>query len=267
MTRIIMIGFLIGLGSLAIRSQIHSLGCQQIKPQLITLSKRGGGEDEALSKLFQIGDQCIDELISALSGTDPQVAVAAQEAIRYLGNEKGLKALDAWNKNSNKSYPVWGPVPIPITELDYEMIEVTFLGNDHKDLGLLSSRYLYALAIDKDSPKSKSLFQTMLKRFESISEKSVTKRMAERLKNNYPLKRFSGTKSIENAVLENAFFLSKEEKKYTTAKLLNYNGKKRKALIELRLSRGILAEEWHHVVVRKMGNSWEFFSITFVKQS
>jgi hypothetical protein len=268
MTKILLIGLLFFLLSSPIsQSQTNNCECQSIKPLLTVLSKRVGGEDVALSKLFQIGDECIDDLISNLNGNDFQMSVAAQEAIRYLGNEKGLKALDAWNKNNKKPYPVRGPVPIPLVEFDYEMIELNFLENDQRDLGLLTSQYLYALAIDKDSPKSKNLFQKLLKKLETVEKESTAKRMVDQLKNNYPLMPFSEAKTIEKTVLENAFFLSKEDKKFTTAKLLNFNGKKDKALVELHLFRGLLAEEWYHVVVRKVENAWEFFSITFIKQS
>lgn len=266
-TKIITIIVLVFLVSLISEGQINNCECQQIKPSLTVLSKRVGGENKAISKLFEIGDACIDDLISTLNGTDFQMSVAAQEAIRYLGNEKGLKVLDDWNTNNKKSYPVSGPVPIPIMDFDYEMIEVNFLGNDQRDLGLLTSQYLYALAIDKDSPKSKLLFLKLLKRLELVDKESITKRIVDRLKNNYPLKSFPETKSIENAVLENVFFLREEDKKFTTATLLSFNGKKDKALVEITISRGLLSEEWYHVIVRKIGNNWEFFSITFVRQS
>lgn len=266
-TKILMIGWLIFLGSVTSYSQINNCECQQIKPLLTTLSKRVGDENKAISQLFRIGDVCLEDLITTLNGTDFQMSVAAQETLRYLGNEKGLKALDAWNKNNKKTYPVWGPVPTPIMEFDYEMIKVNLLENSQRYLGLLTSKYLYALAIDKDSPKSNILFQKILKRFESVDKESITKRIVDYFKSNYPLKPFSTANSIENSVLENAFFLSKEDKEFTTVNFLSFNGKKDKALLELRLSRGVLAEEWHHVVIRKVGNEWEFCSITFVKQS
>lgn len=267
MVRMIMIGWVIFLGSLTSLSQFNNRECQQIKPPLMDLSKRVGGENEAISKLFEIGDECIDDLISTLNSTDFQMSVAAQEAIRYLGNEKGLEALDAWNKGNKRSYAVWGPIPVPIMDFDHEMIETNLIENDRKYLGLLTSKYFFALAIDKGSLKSRNLLQKLLKRFESVDKESITKQIVDHFNNGYPLKPFSEAKSIEDAVLENAFFLSKEDKNFTTAKLLSFNGKKDKALVELHLSRGFLAEEWHHVVLKKVGNQWEFFSITFIRQS
>lgn len=250
-----------------IQGQTNKCECQQIKPLLTTLSKRVGGENKAISKLFQIGDKCINDIIFNLNGKDFQMSVAAQEIIRYLGNEKGLIALETWNKNNSKSYPVWGPVPTPIMDFDYEMIEANLLGDSQRYLGLLTSKYFYALAIDKNSPKSKLLFQRILRNLEADNEETITRRIADHFKNNYPLKSFLSTKNIENSVLDNAFFLSEEDKKFTNAKLLSFNENKDKALIELHLSRGLLAEEWHHVVIKKIENNWEFFSITFIKQS
>ncbi|HNQ16139.1 MAG TPA: hypothetical protein PKM58_11280, partial [Pyrinomonadaceae bacterium] len=205
--------------------------------------------------------------IVILNGNDFQMSVAAQEAVRYLGNEKGLRALDNWNKANKRSYPVWGPVPIPIIDFDYEMIDLLLIEDDKQVVGLALSRYIYALAIDRKSSKSEVLLQKVLQRLRSVENESITNRIVNRLKSNYPLKPFSETKTVEDAVLENAFFLSEEDKKVTRAELLSFNAKGDKALIELHLSRGFLAEEWYHVVVEKEVNGWKFFSITFTKQS
>jgi hypothetical protein len=63
------------------------------------------------------------------------------------------------------------------------------------------------------------------------------------------------------------FFLSEEDRKLTSASLLSFNGRKNKALVELHLSGGLLAEDWYHVVVSKIDKGWQFYSITFIKQS
>lgn len=265
--RMMLIAIIIFFDILTIQGQTNNRQCQQIKSLLTTISNRVSDENKVLSKLFQIGDDCIDDLVSNLNGSDFQISVAAQEVIRYLGNEKGLRALEDWNKKNKNPYLVRGPVPIPIMEFDYVMIDIYVLGEDKRDLGLVNSPYIYALAIDKYSPKSKILFQKMLKRLESVDKGSITKRIVDRVKTNYPLKPFSVMKNIETTVRENAFFLSEEDKEFTTAKLLSFNGKKDKALVELHISRGIFAEEWYHVVVRKVRNAWEFFSIKFIKQS
>ncbi len=266
-TKTMLIIFFIFLIASLAQSQPSKCVCNELESQLLIMSKRAGGENKAISKLFQNGDECIDYLISTLNGSEFQISIAAQESIRYLGNEKGLKALDAWNTNNKKYYPVWGPVPVPIMEFDYDMIDLYLLGENNQNLGLILSPYIYALAIDKESTKSKILFQKVMKKLELFETGSATKLIANRLKNKYPLKSFSSTKSIENTVLKNSFFVSEEDMEFTTAVLLSFNGKKDKALVEINISRGILAEEWYHVVVKKVGNDWELFSIKFIRQS
>ncbi|MEZ5308057.1 MAG: hypothetical protein R2684_13000 [Pyrinomonadaceae bacterium] len=265
--QIVAISCFIAFGSLKGVSQVNDCECREIRPLLATLSKDVGDENHAISKLMEIGDSCIDELIAILNGKEFQLSVAAQEALRYLGNERGVAALEVWNRHNTTPYPVKGPVPLPIMEFDYEMIELNFLGKNPRDMGLLSSQYLYALAIDADSPKSKILFEKMLKALQAVDNRSITRKMLNNLSSNYPLKPFSGSKGLEIAVLENAFFLSGEDKKVTKATLLGFNGRRDKALLELYLSRGLLAEEWYHVVVNRQENDWKFYSITFVKQS
>lgn len=253
--------------AISVVTQTKSNSCEELNPLLSALGRKVGAESKAISKLFQIGDMCIEDLISNLNGSDFQISVAAQEAIRYLGNDKGLKALDSWNRTNKKSYPVRGPVPVPIMDFDYEMIELNFLGTDQKDFGLLTSQYLYALAIDKASSKSKKLFQQVRKKLGQVDKDSVTRRIVDRLNDGCQLGPFSASKNLENAVLENAFFLSDQERQFTTARLLSFNGANDKALIELYHSRGVLAERWYHVVVRRAGSGWEFYSITFIAQS
>jgi hypothetical protein len=258
---------IIVLAPLNVDGQGGDARCEEVKPLLVTLSKES--DNRTLSRLFQIGDECVSDLISNLNdSTDLQIIIAAQQTIRYLGNPTALSALDAWNKKNTKSYPVFGPVPVPIMEFDYEMIELNLLAPDQRDLGLIVSPHLYALAIDKQSSRSNDLLQKVLKKLETVNERSVTKTMVDRLKGSYPLKPFNDTNNdVAATVLEHAFFLSREDKQFTTSRLLSLNGSGDKALVELKLSRGLLAERWYHVVVKRQGKQWEFFSITFIKQS
>lgn len=240
--------------------------CQEINTSVAALSRRTGDEEKVLARLFNLGDDCIGDLISLLNGSDFDISVAAQQGLRYLGNEKGLSALAAWNKKNKKTYPVWGPVPVPIMDFDYELIELNLLNDGQRDLGLVVSSHIFALAID-NSPKSKNLFKEVVQKYESKTD-SVNKRIVARLHQNYPLRPFAGTSAtVANDVLQNAFFLSEEDRKFTTARLLSFNGKKDKALVELHMSRGLMAEEWYHVVVSRTGTVWQFYSITFIKQS
>jgi hypothetical protein len=62
--------------------------CEEIGASLTALSKRAGDEEKVLGRLFNLGDHCIDDLISLLNGSDFDVSVAAQQVLRYLGNER-----------------------------------------------------------------------------------------------------------------------------------------------------------------------------------
>ena len=258
---------ILALAPLNVEGQVIDARCEEVKPLLAALSKETN--NGTLSRLFQIGDECVGDLISNLNdSTDLQIVIASQQTIRYLGNPTALSALEAWNKKNTKSYPVFGPVPVPIMEFDYEMIELNLLAPNQRDLGLIVSPHFYALAIDKQSSRSNDLLQKVLKKLETVDERSVTKTMVDRLKGSYPLKPFNDTNNdVAATVLENAFFLSREDKQFTTSRLLSINGSGDKALVELKLSRGVVAQEWYHVVVNKVGNQWKFFSITFIKQS
>jgi hypothetical protein len=118
------------------KAQVSASECGQIQPSLINLSERTE-RDKILSQLFEIGDRCIEELIAQLNGKDLNRNIAAQEVIRYLGNESGLKALETWNKRNRRSYPVRGPVPVPIMQFDYRRIEADILGEQSIDIGVL----------------------------------------------------------------------------------------------------------------------------------
>jgi hypothetical protein len=77
--------------------------------------------DESLSALFMVGDDRIKDLIRALDDEDEVVRKNAQVVIRYLGNEAGINVLvDRYTRSSN--YSLWGPVPLPLREYDYQYI-------------------------------------------------------------------------------------------------------------------------------------------------
>jgi len=240
--------------------------CKEVGPLLTSLSKRDVEHDAHLARLFQIGDRCIDDLVAGLYGRSLDVSVAAQEVIRYLGNRRGMKALDAWNSKNKQSYPVWGPVPVPIMDFDYEMIEANLLGDDARDLGFLNARYIYALALD-DSPKAKRFFSRVAEKVASFRGRSVSKETVELLSSKDVSKPFKGEGGLEKVVLANSIFLSDEEKMVTTVKLLSFNAAKDKALAELRVSKGVLSEKRYHVVVGRSRRGWHFFSINLVSVS
>jgi len=240
--------------------------CKEVGPLLTSLSKRKVERDTDLVRLFQIGDRCNDDLIAGLNGPDFNVNVAAQEVIRYLGNRRGMEALDAWNSTNKKFYPVWGPVPVPIMDFDYKIIEASILVDGAKDLGFLSARYIYALALD-NSPRAKQVFSRVARKVASFGDDSLSKKTVNLLSSKNALKPFDAKGGLEKAVLDNAIFLSAGEKGVAKAKLLGFNANKDKALIELDVSKGVLAEKRYHVVVSRNTHGWQFFSINLVSVS
>lgn len=72
---------------------------------------------------------------------------------------------------------------------------------------------------------------------------------------------FSGEADLSKLVLNNAFFVRQHDRKYASARLVAINGAKTKALIQIYINRGVLAEEWWHAVVDKAGTGWRFNSV------
>ncbi len=212
-----------------------------------------GGEGNKLAKLFHIGDERINDLIAALGDKDESISLHAQIAIRYLGNPQGMKAIqDRYYKGTENR--TTGPIPLPLAQWDYDFINKNYLNESRLSWGF--SRYIYALALD-DSPKAASTLDRMLEKYGQPLRFSP-----ERIRMT-----FESSQDMAQVVLKNAFFISPEDKKYATAQWLAYNGSKDKALVEIYINRGVLIEEWHHVVVSKSERGWRFYSITMVAQS
>lgn len=79
--------------------------------------------------------------------------------IRYLGNKAGMEALVRHHAKSD-AVTVVGPVPLPLTDWDYEFIGSTYLDRP-KNFGGLSTQYFYALSLD-GSVRARELLPKML---------------------------------------------------------------------------------------------------------
>lgn len=77
----------------------------------------------------------------------------------------------------------------------------------------------------------------------------------------------SSEKDLAKTVLRKAFFLSKEEKQQTTARLLAMSDSKDKALVQLYVNQGVLMERWYHITLHKKGQFWEFITSSMVGNS
>jgi hypothetical protein len=212
---------------------------------------------QILAALFKNGDGRIEDLIEALHDPDRNTSLRAQIVIRYLGNEAGMKALEEWYSKQNEIL-MSGPIPLPLRERDYKWISDQSI-ND-------ASNYIYALALD-GSPRARAMLNEMMKREETAYDGTFASLALSRIKVSHPQKLLTGRRDLAKLVLRNAFFIPPVGRPYTSARLLGLNGRKDKALVEVYINAGPLAEEWYHVVISKHGRGWRFFSITQVAVS
>jgi hypothetical protein len=212
--------------------------------------------------LFRTGDERIEDLIRALDDPDSNVKQNAQTIIRYLGNRVGMAALFRHYTESN-SVEVVGPVPLPLTDWDYDFIESTYL-NRPGNFGGLSTQYLYALSLD-GSQRAQKLLPQMLKAARAAGMDSFTLEAVRSLGTGHTFN--AGEKELAKEVLKASPFISAADKRHGSAKLLALNKAEDKALLEIYIDRGTLAEETYHVVVNRYGQSWKFFSITLISVS
>ena len=225
--------------------------------KLLTSLRNVKDDRDVLAALFKKGDARIDDLIEALHDPDRNISLRAQIVIRYLGNQTGMKALEEWY-SKQQDIVRSGPIPIPLSERDYKWIS---------DQGINDAdNYIYALALD-GSPRARSVLNEMMKRTGRADDGTVTRRALRRVKISHPPKLLSGGNDPAKLVLRNAFFISPMSRPYASASLLGLNGRKDKALVEVYINAGPLAEEWYHVVISKHGRGWKFFSITQVAVS
>ena len=219
---------------------------------------------DKLAKLFRVGDERIADLLKALDDPNPDISRRAQIVIRYLGNNTGVKGLFEWY-DKQKQFPVAGPIPLPLTEWDYKVIHAQYI-NEPPEKWERSESYIYALALD-GSPKAKEALEKMIKIAGNLDEATVANRAVKRVQASRPARILTSKQDLAELARDNAFFVSPDDRKYTSARLLALNGAKDKALVEVYINRGVLSEEWYHVVIQNGEQGWQFFSITQVAVS
>jgi hypothetical protein len=212
-----------------------------------------------LAALFRIGDDQIADLIRKLRDPNKQVKLNAQIVIRYLGNKEGM---DAWVKSYefSREGPMTGPIPIPLSDLDYEFIRGLYL-RDNITTEPLMEAYLFALALD-NSPRAAQYLSDVISNAQKHGFR-LDKSRYDRVRT----ASIGNGDNLANGVLLQSTFLDPAERKYATSRLLAYSSANDKALIEIYIDRGPLAQEWYHVVMRRYKNNWKFFSVTQVAVS
>ena len=127
-------------------------------------------------------------------------------------------------------------------------------------------QYIYALALD-DSQQSKEILDAIVRKAKTENKNALITSAISQVQSVTSNSLNAGKKGLAKQVLDSAFFVSNGRQKHANARFLALNGMKDMALIEVYVNGGILAEEWYHVVLRKRGHHWEFFSISQVAVS
>lgn len=223
-------------------------------------------DSDKLGSLFRVGNNRTTDLIRLLDDPDREISLRAQVIIRYLGSEAGMRALRAWYSKQQGGYRIAGPVPQPLDEWDYNYIKLNLIGNSPRTWGDEGVRYVYALALD-DAPKARTLLAELISAAIGLDEASFVGNAIRRVQTSKPSDILVSGKDLGKQVLNNAFFVAPEDRKYTSARVLALNEAKDKALIEVYINRGTLAEEWYHVVLKRCDQGWQFFSVTPVAVS
>jgi hypothetical protein len=256
-TSLSLVVFLLSCGSLAMTSDNSSQTYQSTRKLLSQMNDRVVDNDK-LATLFKVGDERVQDLIEALDDSNPEISLRAQIVIRYLGDELAMKKLFEWYSKRQESV-IAGPVPLPLKEWDYKVINANYIDTPPSQWRG-AEPYIYALALD-DSAKAKTLLNQLFESAGHLSESTVVGRALERVQSSQPKNSLPREKDLARLVLKNAFFVSPIDQKYTSSRLLALSQERDKALVEVYINRGALAEEWYHVVLSKCDQGWKFFSI------
>ena len=217
--------------------------------------------NEAFARLYEIGDERIGDLIRALNDDDREISRRAQEVIRYLANPEGMKALHNIFAHNEKVI-IAGTVPPSLDDWDYKFIRLLIFEHPQEHWSQLEFNYVSALVLD-GSPRAGAML-TEIGKTTVVNEAKKFYRIANL---NSLRDTFSDEADLSRLVLQHAFFVDSEDRKYTSARLAAMNGAKTKAFVEVYINRGVLAEEWWHVVIDKKGNRWRFATISLAAVS
>lgn len=211
--------------------------------------------NEEFARLYETGDERIVDLIRALKNEDQEISRRAQIVIRYLANPKGMKALHNIYAH-NEEVIIAGTVPVPLDDWDYQFIRPLFFEHPQAQWGQLEFNYVSALMLD-GSPKASAVLNEV-KKMHGLNEAKKFYHIAD-VRSLRDV--FSGEVDLSKLVLRHAFFVGPRDRQYTRARLVALNSTKTRAFIEVYIGRGVLAEEWWHVVIDKEGGGWRFNSV------
>jgi hypothetical protein len=216
----------------------------------------------SLTKLFGVGDERIQDLIRALNEPNEAARRNAQIVIRYLGNDAGMKAvIESYRKS--KAYSEVGPVPLPLSNWDYELIRNHYL-TKARAWDQRATSYIYALALD-ESTDAVALLREWNK---EIEQGVIPYHYAmHQVKAIRPGAAILGDTDLAKLVADNAFFVNSDERRHISSKLMGFNHARNKALIKVNVGEEPLGTEQYHVVLQKRGEAWRFYSVTPISVS
>jgi hypothetical protein len=249
-----------GLLSIALRSSDSSSKTSKDTRKLLSQMQDRHLNSDRLAVLFRIGDERITDLIQLLDDPDQDISLRAQVVIRYLGNELGMKALREWYGKQKHEYRIAGPVPLPLSDWDYNFVRSNLLTEPPQAWRDRAVEYIYALALDGSS-SAKAVLDEIIKKAEKLDETSFVKHAIKRVQGKLVGKPLTEQKDLVKMVRDNAFFVDTVDRRYTSVRILSFNASRDKVLAEIHINRGPLAEEWYHVVISKSESGWKFFSI------
>jgi hypothetical protein len=224
-------------------------------------------DDQAWARLYRVGDAAIDDLIQALEDPDTRVSATAQRMIRYLGNPAGMRALVERYARTEPDI-ISGPVPIPLNEWDYDLLEQALAENDRTGQVAWGREYVYALALD-GSPRAQATLDRAVEQVRRLMKESLrgdehtrsyVRSVLENLDSGAVTAVFGEDGDLADAVKKRGFLFAERGERCTSARVVGYNGAEDKALMEVCVGRGRQAETCYRVVVGRQGGGWRLFS-------
>ena len=228
--------------------------------QLLVEYDNTASNTTALAALFERADTSVDELVRLLDDPDEKVSISAQRVIRYSGNPTAVQKLYSWYDQrllEDGVYVSSGPIVVPLPDKDYRRIERS-LQSEEMSLSR-DEEFIYALALD-NSPKAKAMLDR-IKTEVRFEEGTSGHHAIDRIVSGDPQQICPDVRDVSQWLPRKAFFLSDSDRKFTTARILGYNGSRTRVLVDVYINRGVLAEEWFHVVLEKGAIGWRFVAI------
>jgi hypothetical protein len=222
-------------------------------------------DSETLGKLFALADTNVPLLLSSLDDADESISLAAQRVIRYSGNSEGLAGLQRWYQQRAREagvFPVTGPITFHL-QTDRRQLDILLRSPSAQDPR--TDQFILALALDA-SPASQVALQRLSAEAKFPSGTTAQHALDVALSRD-ATRTCHNPRELQRWLPRNAFFLSKYDSKYTSARVLAYNSAQTKILAALYVNRGVLAEEWYHVVLEDTGNGWRIARIDQVAVS